>query len=59
MQEDFKVNRPLFDSCREDVRQYKCMKGENLHGIARLSWILICLESVMKEGLITLLYSII
>lgn len=52
MQDDFKVNRPLFDACREDVRQYRCMKGDNVpeERFGRLSRILVCLEGIIREG---------
>lgn len=53
MQEDYKVNRPLFDACHKDLRHYQCMKGEDVpeEKIGRMSHVLVCLEEVMRDGM--------
>lgn len=52
MQDDYKVNRPLFDACHEDVRRYRCMKRDDVpeEKIGRMSHVLICLEDVVRQG---------
>lgn len=53
MQEDFRINHALADSCRADIKQHRCLRSnpntETRHG--RLSTILVCLEGAQKDGM--------
>ena len=51
-QQDFKVNKGLFDACRADIRRHHCLKEKNLpEGRSyRLSTVLLCLEGVQRDG---------
>ncbi|ELT94856.1 hypothetical protein CAPTEDRAFT_177499 [Capitella teleta] len=53
MQEDYKVNKALSDACQQDIVDHQCLKDLQPGGSfkeAKMATILLCLETVIKDG---------
>lgn len=53
MQEDYKVNKAFSEACQQDIVDHQCLKDMQPSGSfkeARMATILLCLETVMKDG---------
>lgn len=48
--QDYQVSRGLVKSCKKDIQQNHCRKGVSEDKSVRLAQILLCLETVMKNG---------
>ncbi len=58
MQQDYKVNKGLAESCKHDIKTYKCLKGDIPDTkIGKLSHVLLCLEGVQREGMLFYAFS--
>lgn len=48
--QDYQVSRGLVKACKKDIQQNHCRKGVSEDKSVRLAQILLCLETVMKNG---------
>ncbi|SPP77134.1 Golgi apparatus protein 1 isoform X1 [Drosophila guanche] len=50
MGRDYRVSHGLAKACKDDIKQYHCRRGVSEDKHVRLAQILLCLESVSKNG---------
>lgn len=58
MQESYKINRALAESCRRNIEEYKCMMDREYNEMkhVRMSRVLLCLEGQRNEGMPLLIF---